>query len=329
MRQPFDETIKTFLRRLFESWGLAAVTQLEVFSRGRFIDLVTWCVTSEDRAHVRGTVFERFRRLNALEFKGPQDALNLGDYNLIMLRAWALGGIKLRAPGPGDEGAPAAGTAPAELPGERAVFIICVRRPDHILDDLREELRFLRTEEAGIYLCNERLQQWIIYPTELELAPRNYPLLPLARGEKLKQFIDVCVRDGLTDYLQLVLDVGLETDPITVWQKILEVREMRVALPEETWKDIDEFLRLTPEVREKLSWVQELVDDSEERGEEHGRLDERRQTLLRQMRRKFGGVPEAVVRRVETTEDSERLGEWLDRVVEAGSLAEMGFGDLE
>ena len=40
-----------------------------------------------------------------------------------------------------------------------------------------------------------------------------------------------------------------------------------------------------------------------------------RSTLLRQLRRRFGELPPATVRTIETTEDIDRLDAWLDRVV--------------
>jgi len=213
------------------------------------------------------------------------------------------------------------------------VTIICVVRPKRILDDLRDELRFFPTEEPGVYFCDEQLPRWIIGPTELEWKPRTYPLLPLARGKKLEQFLEVCLREGLTDYLQLILDVGLMTDPMVIWQKILEVKRMRPVIPEETWKHIDEFFRQTPEAPEKLPWfqeamqeaVQKAVQEARTESERRPKLHERQQTLLHLLRHKFGEVPEEETQRIEATEDLERLSEWLDRILDADTLAETGL----
>ena len=43
---------------------------------------------------------------------------------------------------------------------------------------------------------------WIVHLDELAPAPKNYPLLPLARGEKLRQFIDLCIENELDTYLR-------------------------------------------------------------------------------------------------------------------------------
>jgi hypothetical protein len=102
------------------------------------------------------------------------------------------------------------------LPNQMTVTIVCVTRPDTILDKFKQELRFVQIE-GGI--SDDVLGRWIIHPSELALVEKNYPLLPLARGEKLSQFISLCVREGLNDYLQLIIDIGVATDPELIWRR--------------------------------------------------------------------------------------------------------------
>jgi hypothetical protein len=253
-----------------------------------------------------------------------------------MMRVWGLGALKPAEASDKEalleEQEPAVKQTEREadwFPSQRTVTIVCVTRPDRILDDLREEWRFFPTEEPGIYFCDERLPQWIIYPTELELVPRNYPLLPLAKGEKLAQFIEVCLREGLTEYLQLILDVGLLTDPAVIWQKILEVKQMRPVLTEDTWKAIDEFFRQTPEAPEKLTSWQEVIAESARRERQRERQQTLKQTLLRLLHHKFSEVPGEVAQQIEATEDPERLNEWIDRILDAKTLADMELGTEE
>jgi len=96
---------------------------------------------------------------------------------------------------------------------------------------------------------------------------------------------------------------------------------MRPVIPEETWAAIDEFFRQTPEAPEKLPSWQKAIAESERRGERR----ERQQTLIRLLQHKFSEVPEAVVQRIEATEDLDRLSEWLDHILDANTLAEVGF----
>jgi hypothetical protein len=100
------------------------------------------------------------------------------------------------------------------LPNQMTVTIVCVTRPDTILDKFKQELRFVQIE-GGI--SDDVLGRWIIHPSELALVEKNYPLL--ARGEKLSQFISLCVREGLNDYLQLIIDIGVATDPELIWRR--------------------------------------------------------------------------------------------------------------
>jgi len=112
---------------------------------------------------------------------------------------------------------------------------------------------------------------------------------------------------------------------MVIWQKILEIKQMRPVLPEETWKHIDEFFRQTPEAPEKLPWVQEVLQKAVAEGEQRGALRERQQTLLRLLQHKFSQVPETIARQIEATEDPDRLNDWLDRILDAETLAEMGL----
>jgi hypothetical protein len=108
------------------------------------------------------------------------------------------------------------------LPSHRTVTIVCVTKPNKILNTLKEEFKFSQIE-PGIYHCDAGLNIRIICPSELLLAAKNYPLLPLARGKKLAQFLSICVRDDLVEYLHLIKDIGLLTDPNLIWQKLLEL----------------------------------------------------------------------------------------------------------
>ncbi len=60
--------------------------------------------------------------------------------------------------------------------------------------------------------------------------------------------------------------------------------------------------------------------------EEKGALKNRRQVLLRQLKRRFGNVPAAVSSTIRATHDPEQLDEWLDRFATAETLDEVGIG---
>jgi hypothetical protein len=106
-----------------------------------------------------------------------------------------------------------------------------------------------------------------------------------------------------------------------------EVKQMKPVLTEDTWKAIDEFFWQTPEAPEKLTSWQEVIAESERRatlqGEQRGALRTQQQTLIRLLRHKFPEAPDSLVRRIEATEDPERLSGWLDPLLDASTLAEV------
>ncbi len=325
MDQPFDDTTKTYYRHFFERQGMRAVSQYEVFSRSRTIDLVVECI-EEDHAKLADTIFEHFRRLNALEFKGFNDPLTAIDLNRIRMRAWGLGAIdgadRTKETNVSDDAILLSAQEIAEMPSQRTVTIVCAIRPMKVLDTLRHEFHLEPTDEQGIYCNNGReIPVWIIHPTALELKPKNYPLLPLARGKKLEQFIELCLHRGLVEYLQLTLDIGLVTDPDVIWRKILEVYGMELTIHEETWPYIDEFFRKVPEAMRKVPTFQEALEKSEQSGEQSGV----RRTLLLALRHKFKEVPERIGQLIEATNDLEQLDTWLELTLDADSLEEIDF----
>ena len=346
--QRFDNTTKSFYRRLFSSWGIAVETERPVFARERTIDLVVEC-SADDIKRLQKTVFSYFRALNGIELKGPADPLTVKDHNVIMMRAWGLGGVdnKKKNKKTGEEQNPSDDIESAtdesdipkaeltyreeyRIPSNRTVTIISVVRPDKILNQLQKEIGFVPTDKPGIYHCDDHLPQWIIHPDELKLIPENYPLLALSRGKKLAAFIDLCIREGLTHYLELAVDVGVMTDPLVIWQKILEVEQMEQLMNKEVLQVMNEVFRRKPQFfMENFSFFRETLDESTRRSEEagfkHGRLRSEQQTLIRQLRRKFKEVPAAVVRRVERTNDRKQLESWLDQILSANSLAEMNL----
>ena len=50
--------------------------------------------------------------------------------------------------------------------------------------------------------------------------------MPLARGMKLQEFIELCMQRGWLGYLQLALDFGLAGDAQAEWTEVMEVWEV-------------------------------------------------------------------------------------------------------
>ncbi|MGB0388707.1 MAG: hypothetical protein ACPGWR_28130, partial [Ardenticatenaceae bacterium] len=265
IKERFDDTARKSYRRLFESWGLSVETERSVFARSRAIDIVVEC-TAADRKRLKDTVFCNFSTFNAIELKGSEDPLTPADVNVIMMRVWGLGALELI----NEKDLPAREMAlkreRLKYPSQRTVTIICVTRPVKILSSLRHVFHFLPTDKPGIYFCDQHLPRWIICPTELELIPANYPLLALATGEKLEQFMDLCIREGLDDYFQLAVEIGMTSEPQLVLHKILEVQQMkRLKLREDTWEVIDQLVfHEMPEGQQHMLSLQQLLAESKQ-----------------------------------------------------------------
>ncbi|EDN70264.1 hypothetical protein BGP_1042 [Beggiatoa sp. PS] len=317
--EPFDDTAKAFYHRWFKNCGIAVETEREVFSRSRKIDLVVTCTDTDRSSKLQNTVFAHFRQLNALELKGIHDPLTVDEYNLIVMRADGLGVPKYKNKSASTHQEDAK-TRKSQLLNEITVTIVCVTRPNKILNELEKAYRFVK-KEAGIYHCDDVLGKWIIHPSELDLVSKNYPLLPLARGDKLEQFISLCVREGLNDYLQLIIDVGLATDPELIWHKILEVKQMKYQIREETWPVIDQFFREMPEAIGKLPTFQEALASTQKQGIQQGV----HHVVIRQLRRKFPQISTGLVQHIEATSDMDQLDNWLDQIMSANELAEIDF----
>ena len=68
-----------------------------------------------------------------------------------------------------------------------------------------------------------------------------------------------------------------------------------------------------------------MLNIYEERAMERGIERGKRGTVLRQLQRKFGELPTSVVARIEQMEDPDELDTLLDRLMDAGTLAEIGL----
>ncbi|HEW98773.1 MAG: hypothetical protein DRR16_08095 [Candidatus Parabeggiatoa sp. nov. 3] len=336
--EPFDDSTKAFYRQFFENKGIAVETEREVFFRGRSIDLVVTC-TDSDNTQLQNTVFSHFRKLNALELKGIHDPLTILDYNLIMMRAWGLGALASEVDDEINSDTLDEETTDEldnrtfnAYPSQRTLTIVCVTKPIKLLNKMKNEVIFVKQDE-GIYNCEEGFSQWIICPSELALIEKNYPLLPLARGKKLSAFISLCLREGLTNYLQLIIDIGLATDPKVIWEKILEIKQMKPQIHEETWPYIERYFRELPEQMWRIGVIREALAESEWRGHEVGKdegkhwgaLHAQQRTLIRQLQRKFSPIPDSVRKKIESSEDIDQLDNWLDQVIAADSLTNTGL----
>jgi hypothetical protein len=77
--------------------------------------------------------------------------------------------------------------------------------------------------------------------------------------------------------------------------------------------------------REVETLMETMADFLRAEGRRAGEIHSRQQTLLRQLRRRFGRVPRATEQLVRTTQDPARLDAWLDNFATAQTLADVGI----
>ena len=75
----------------------------------------------------------------------------------------------------------------------------------------------------------------------------------------------------------------------------------------------------------KSAGLKEGLKKGRNEGLKEGELRLGRQTLLHQLRQRFGHLPDRTVAAVEATTNVEQLNAWLGRVIGAHSLQDMGI----
>ena len=347
---PFDDTSKAFYQDFFAKRQMEAEIETNVYEKARSIDLVVIC-RQQNRPAIEDTIFDYFAYVNDLEFKGDKDPLTLSNYYLILSRAFGLAHKeeeRLIQERRDAKHKPKKGDKPERfLLRSMTLTMICVTRPDTILNELADELGFVETDESGVYHTAQQIEQWIIHPSELAVIPKNYPLLPLARGKTLEKFIDVCLRDGLNEYLELVLDLRLYNNPNVVLQRIFEVSVMNeyYQLSDEVVELAIQFFKKFPETAEPLlgkaagEMQQTSFEAGFERGKEAGWLEGKQEwhtagreegkvlakqdSLLHFIKYKFSDIPTIVLTMIEDNTDFNLLNTWTDIVFDNDDMEDI------
>lgn len=77
----------------------------------------------------------------------------------------------------------------------------------------------------------------------------------------------------------------------------------------------------------RLSWAEKIEEKGRKEGKKEGLLEGKRETLLRLLKTKFGPLPEEMISRVRAVPSVRELDAYLDRVLVAASLEDMGLRD--
>jgi truncated hemoglobin YjbI len=122
----------------------------------------------------------------------------------------------------------------------------------------------------------------------------------------------------------------LETMPQTERRRWLELLSYIMALvyhvrePSE-WPSLEQTIEASVQTDEQRQEIFEMRRTIADQLKEEGAIDNRQQILIRQLKRRFGDVPDELSSTIRTTNDPEQLDEWLDRFATAETLEEVGI----
>jgi hypothetical protein len=123
----------------------------------------------------------------------------------------------------------------------------------------------------------------------------------------------------------------LETMPKAERLRWLELLSYSMALiyhvrePSE-WPSLQQTVEASVQTDEHRQEVFEMRRTIADELEERGAIKNSQQTLIRQLKRRFGHVSDEVASTIRATNDPEQLVEWLDRFATAEALDEIGIG---
>ena len=195
-----DSIFKRIMDLRFTELGLPLQTQVEVSHLPRTIDVVVLLRHETDQEKMRSeTPIPYAGRYNLIEFKGENDRLTIPDFRLILGRANLYMGEN-------------------RIPVSNiTITIVCVGTPRKVLKHCQAEVEF-ESLGGGYYRSTDKLPVHIIAINELEVTPKNYPLLMFATSkQKFEEFIRDAVGRNDSDH-NLVITFAYFLRSELIWE---------------------------------------------------------------------------------------------------------------
>ncbi|MXV84442.1 hypothetical protein F4X88_16180 [Candidatus Poribacteria bacterium] len=183
-RDFLDPVLKEVMAFKFAQLSLPVETQVEISRLPRTMDALVVLEQETERLKVhKQTIFNYFRIHNQIEFKGKEDPLTQSEYHLIRGRSYLYLGEK---------------NISSSL---MTVTIISARQPRKLLYHSNLDVKW-ESESAGHYRSTDIFPVNLFVCNELELVPKNYPLLLFATSkEKFRQFVERIVGEEDITYI--------------------------------------------------------------------------------------------------------------------------------
>ena len=182
-----DSIFKRIMDLRFTQLGIPLQTQVEVSHLPRTIDAVVVLRHETDQEKVRlETPFPYAGPHNLIEFKGENDRLTIPDFRLILGRSNLYMGEN-------------------RIPvSDITITIVCAGTPRKVLKHSQAEVEF-ESLGGGYYRSTDKLPVHIIAINELEVTPKNYPLLMFATSkQKFEEFLRDAVDRNDSDHNSII-----------------------------------------------------------------------------------------------------------------------------
>lgn len=178
-----DSIFKRIMALRFTQLGIPLQTQVEVSHLPRTIDAVVVLRHETHLEKVRlETPFLYASPYNLIEFKGKNDRLTIPEFRLILGRSNLYMGEN-RVP-----------------VSNITITIVCAGTPRKVLKHCQAEVEF-ESLGGGYYRSTDKLPVHLIAINELEVTPKNYPLLMFATSkQKFEEFLRDAIDRNDSDY---------------------------------------------------------------------------------------------------------------------------------
>jgi hypothetical protein len=182
-RYPPDSVFKWIMEFQLTRLGIPIQTEVEVSRLPRTIDVTLARLSKTLQRRVRlKTGLRHVRLFNLIEFKSINDPLTMSGLRLILGRAnLYMGQNNLSS-------------------RNVTITIVCARTPRKVLRESQVDIEF-ESLGGGYYRSTDKLPVHIIATNELEVTPKNYPLLMFATSkQKFEEFIRDAVGRNDSDH---------------------------------------------------------------------------------------------------------------------------------
>ena len=241
-RHFLDPVFKEVMTFNFAQLALPVETQVEISRLPRTMDALVVLEQTVERAKVHSqTAFKYFRVYNQIEFKAKNDPLTRDEYNFIRGRSYLYLGEKQIS---------------ASL---MTVTIISARQPRNVLYHSSLDVKW-ESEGTGYYKSTDLFPVHLFVCNELELTPKNYPLLLFATSkEKFRQFVERIIGEDNLTYIFYASRVEPE-----ITKEILKMAGKQSLYEKQLQRIIDSMgadllKKMTPEERVRGLTVSERV----------------------------------------------------------------------